>query len=94
MLDKYGAVDAYCYLRFLRMVVRTLLPIWLVSWAVLMPADAAGTSNAGNTGLDRFTFGNVAPADQARYAAHLICVYLFTCACPHLRSASPSHAER
>ena len=81
VLDRYGAVDAYVFLRFLRMLVRMLVPIWVLSWAILMPVDAVETNNAGNEGLDRFTFGNISPANQARYAAHLVLLYVFTGAC-------------
>ena len=44
-----------------------------------MPVDSVKTTVPGNSGLDFFTFGNVAPGDQVRYAAHLILVYIFTC---------------
>ncbi|KAH7922752.1 DUF221-domain-containing protein [Leucogyrophana mollusca] len=70
--------DAYLFVRFLRMMVRMLLPIWFISWAVLLPVTAAGTSSTGKTGLDRFIFGNVPTNQQDRYAAHIILVYLFT----------------
>lgn len=78
MLERYGSVDAYVFLRFLRLMVRILVPIWVLSWTILLPVDAAGTSNAANEGLDRFTFGNIGPRDQARYAAHLVLLYVFT----------------
>ena len=44
-----------------------------------MPVDSVKTTVAGNSGLDFFTYGNVAAGDQVRYAAHLILVYFFTC---------------
>ncbi|KIM46819.1 hypothetical protein M413DRAFT_16459 [Hebeloma cylindrosporum] len=72
-----NGLDAYFFVRFLRVMVFILLPIWLVSWAVLLPTTAVKTST-GLKGLDRFTFGNVATNDQSRYAAHLILVYGFT----------------
>ena len=55
-----------------------LLPIWFISWAVLLPITAVKPST-GLKGLDIFTFGNVATGAQARYAAHLVLVYGFTC---------------
>ncbi|PPQ67349.1 hypothetical protein CVT24_011532, partial [Panaeolus cyanescens] len=73
-----NGLDAYFFVRFLRFMTLTLLPIWLVSWAVLLPITAVKSTVAGNSGLDRFTFGNVAPDKQKRYAAHLILVYFFT----------------
>jgi len=59
-------------------MVVILLPIWLISWAVLLPITAVKTST-GLKGLDKFTFGNVATEAQTRYAAHLILAYGFTC---------------
>ena len=73
-----NGLDAYFFVRFLWMIVRILFPIWVISWAILMPVDAVKTGSAGNTGLDIFTFGNVGANDQARYAAHLVLAWLFT----------------
>ncbi|KAF8962613.1 hypothetical protein BDZ97DRAFT_1824617 [Flammula alnicola] len=73
-----NGLDAYFFVRFLRLMAIILVPIWLISWAVLLPVTSVGTSVAGLSGLDKFTFGNVAPDKQKRYAAHLILVYGFT----------------
>ncbi|THH04381.1 hypothetical protein EW145_g5565, partial [Phellinidium pouzarii] len=75
-----NGMDAYFFVRFLRMVVKILLPIWIISWIVLLPLTSVGTSAVEKTsdGLDRFTFGNVGPAQQPRYAAHLVLTWLFT----------------
>ncbi|CED82447.1 Uncharacterized conserved protein [Phaffia rhodozyma] len=77
ILEKNG-LDAYAFVMYLRMIVQILLPIWLVSWVILMPVDAAGTSVSGKEGLDKFTFGNVAPTSYTRYAAHLLLAWIFT----------------
>lgn len=60
------------------MMVEILFPIWIISWIVLLPIDSVNTSVAAHTGLDKFGFGNVATNKQGRYAAHLICAFLFT----------------
>lgn len=73
-----NGMDAFFFVRFLRMIVRILLPIWLVSWAVLLPITSVHTSVSNHTGLDLFIFGNVAPNKQGRYAAHLILAWFFT----------------
>ncbi|KAJ3506008.1 hypothetical protein NLJ89_g7111 [Agrocybe chaxingu] len=73
-----NGLDAYFFVRFLRVMAITLLPIWFISWAVLLPVTSANTSVPGLSGLDMFTFGNVATNKQSRYAAHLILVYGFT----------------
>lgn len=77
-VQQVNGPDAYLFVRFLRMMIRVLLPIWLISWIVLMPVTAVNNSTANNTGLDRFIFGNVSKDHQARYGAHIILAYLFT----------------
>lgn len=71
----HNGLDAYFFVRFLRMMFRIFIPIWLVSWAVLLPIHAAGRTN-GLKGLDQLTFGNV--AQHERYSAHVILIYFFT----------------
>ncbi|TCD65726.1 hypothetical protein EIP91_002255 [Steccherinum ochraceum] len=77
-IKEANGLDAYFFVNFLRMVTRMLLPIWLISWVILLPLTSADTSVANHTGLDRFIFGNVATDRQSRYWAHLILTYLFT----------------
>ncbi|ODN73491.1 hypothetical protein L202_07996 [Cryptococcus amylolentus CBS 6039] len=76
VLEKNG-VDPYVYLRFLIMMVKIMVPIWALSWAILLPADAVKSQVNGKTGLDKLTFGNVASTKQDRYWAHLILNYIF-----------------
>ncbi|KAF9477955.1 DUF221-domain-containing protein [Pholiota conissans] len=73
-----NGLDAYFFVRFLRVMAIVFVPIWFISWIILLPATSVRTSVPGLSGLDRFTFGNVAQDKQARYAAHLILVYGFT----------------
>jgi hypothetical protein len=64
------------------MMVRVMLPIWLLSWAVLLPLTTVHTEVAGHSGLDLLTFGNVAPNKQDRYAGHLSLLWIFTSKIP------------
>ncbi|KAI0347544.1 DUF221-domain-containing protein, partial [Trametopsis cervina] len=73
-----NGLDAYFFVRFLWMMVRIMLPIWPISWMVLMPIDAVKTGVEGNTGLDIFTFGNIGKGQQSRYAAHIVLAWVFT----------------
>ena len=73
-----NGLDCYFFLRFLRMMVRIMLPIWLISWVVLLPVTSVHTTVNGHTGLDKFIFGNVAANRQDRYASHVILVWIFT----------------
>ena len=75
---KANGLDAYFFVRFLRMMVIVFLPIWVISWAVLLPVNTVGTLMPGRSGLDRFSFGNIQPDKVDRYAAHLILNWLFT----------------
>lgn len=76
ILHKNG-VDPYVFVRFLLMMAKAMIPIWLLSWAVLIPVNAANTRSEGKNGLDRLTFGNINTNSQARYWAHLILDYIF-----------------
>ncbi|KAG8794462.1 hypothetical protein FRC12_024241 [Ceratobasidium sp. 428] len=75
-IQQHNGMDAYFFVRYLRMMVRVFLPIWLISWAVLLPVDSAGLNN--KTGLDQFTFGNIPQDRQVRYAAHLVLAWFLT----------------
>jgi len=86
-----NGLDAYFFVRFLRVMTFTFLPIWFISWAVLLPVDSVKTSYPGNSGLDLFTFGNIATTNQVRHVAHLILVYIFTCEFYHFVMLLPSH---
>lgn len=74
-----NGLDAYFFIRFLRMMVKVLLPIWIISWIVLIPVTSINSKVTGKDSLDRLSYGNVANDKQVRYAAHLILVYIFTC---------------
>ncbi|KAK2462387.1 hypothetical protein APHAL10511_005693 [Amanita phalloides] len=75
---KANGLDAYCFVRFLRMMVIVFLPIWLISWAVLLPVDYATVPSHGRDRLDRFSFGNLSPGNVNRFPAHLVLAWLFT----------------
>ncbi|WRT66942.1 uncharacterized protein IL334_003907 [Kwoniella shivajii] len=76
ILHKNG-VDPYVFVRFLIMMSKAMIPIWLLSWLILLPVDSAKSTVGQKDGLDRFTFGNVAKDKQSRYWAHLILDYAF-----------------
>ncbi|KAG1790166.1 uncharacterized protein HD556DRAFT_1392969 [Suillus plorans] len=77
-VQQVNGPDAYLFVRFLRMMIRVLLPIWFISWAVLMPVTSVNNSTPNSTGLDRFIFGNISKPHNDRFAAHIILAYLFT----------------
>lgn len=67
------------------MMAKAMVPIWLLSWIILLPVDAAGSYVEGKSGLDRLTFGNVARDKQSRYWSHLLLDYCFICELTALR---------
>ncbi|KAI7964441.1 hypothetical protein MJO29_002539 [Puccinia striiformis f. sp. tritici] len=73
----HNGLDAYCFLRFLRLLVNIFTPIFVLSWTILLPVYSA---NSGGTksGLDMFTFGNIGLNAQVRLTACLILAYVFT----------------
>ncbi|GAA5909988.1 hypothetical protein JCM8208_006407 [Rhodotorula glutinis] len=76
IMHKNG-LDAYVFVRFLFLMMEIFLPFMAVTWIILLPVDAAG-SKGTQTGITRFTFGNVGQSEQPRYAAHLILTWLLT----------------
>ena len=78
-IKRVNGLDAYFFVRFLRMMALMFLPIWFITWIVLLPLTTVHSQNPGTSGLDRFTFGNVQPTEQTRYAAHIILAWLLTC---------------
>ena len=62
------------------MMVRVMLPIWLISWAVLLPLMAINTNVLGfDRDLYMFTFGNInATENRNRYIALLVLTWIFT----------------
>ena len=79
-IKNINGLDSYFFVRFLRMMVRAMLPIWLVSWAVLLPLTSISTEVFGfNEGLYRFTFSNINATDNRdRYTALLVLTWIFT----------------
>ena len=62
------------------MMVRVMLPIWLVSWAVLLPLNSVKTGVFGfSKGLYMFTFSNIdATYNRDRYIILLVLTWIFT----------------
>lgn len=83
IIEKSG-MDAYFFIRFLRMVLIIFVPALLLVWPILLPLNIVSGVNdsppAGQSavnGLDRLAFGNVSRKNTNRYWAHLILAYIF-----------------
>ncbi|KAK3366509.1 hypothetical protein B0H63DRAFT_529892 [Podospora didyma] len=102
---QHQSLDAYLFLRYLRVLVIICLVGCCITWPVLFPVNATG--GGGKEQLDILTYGNIGPDQKHRYYAHVfICwaylsfvMYLIMCECifyVYLRQAyllSPSIAD-
>ncbi|KAN0123663.1 Late exocytosis, associated with Golgi transport domain containing protein [Lactarius tabidus] len=80
-IKNINGLDSYFFVRFLRMMVRIMLPIWLISWAVLLPLNSVNTDDGDfSNGLSWFTIGNIDATtyDRDRYIALLALTWIFT----------------
>lgn len=72
-------LDAYMFVQYLEMMLVILGPIFIFTWALLIPVYAASTSG-GKTGFNLLTFGQVGTGEveQKRYVAPLLVSYVVT----------------
>ncbi|PSR72773.1 hypothetical protein PHLCEN_2v11372 [Hermanssonia centrifuga] len=78
VLHKNG-MDAYMFLRFLRLLIILFASITLLTWLVLLPVDTAGIKDANfSDRLARLSWGNIPDNARGRYAAHIAVVYVST----------------
>lgn len=69
----HHSLDAYLFVRFLKLLVVLTLVGCCITWPVLFPVNATGGGGAQQ--LDILTFGNI--ANPARYFAHAAIAWLF-----------------
>jgi hypothetical protein len=87
-------LDAYFFLRYLRMLLKIFIPAACIILPILLPLNAVGgrgphfaegpfAQNSTNvTGLNQLAWGNVAPTHTRRYWAHwLLALALITWVC-------------
>ncbi|KAF9885020.1 hypothetical protein FE257_000843 [Aspergillus nanangensis] len=92
-IQKCG-LDAYFFLRYLRMLLKIFLPLGCIILPVLLPLNKAGGKDQSFkngtegarwnvSGLDQLAWGNVTPEHTSRYWGHLIMaliVIIYVCA--------------
>ncbi|KAG2015869.1 DUF221 family protein [Coprinopsis cinerea AmutBmut pab1-1] len=77
IIQKNG-LDAYMFLRFIKLLVWIFLAFTIVTFLVIIPADAVNIQST-LTGVERISWSNIVdPRDQHRFAAHVIVVYVLT----------------
>ncbi|KAF9495804.1 DUF221-domain-containing protein [Pleurotus eryngii] len=77
IIHKNG-LDAYMFLRYIRLLIIIFLIFTLLTFPIIIPLDAIGL-DTGRTGLDRITWSNLADSNkQIRFVGHIILAYLLT----------------
>lgn len=71
----HHSLDAYLYVRFLKMLTLMAFVGAIVTWPVLFPVNATGA--AGESGLDILSFSNISGSNPARYFAHAVIAWVF-----------------
>jgi hypothetical protein len=75
--DEYAlshhSLDAYLYIRFLKMLTLMSFVGAIITWPVLFPVNATG--RGGQSGLDILSFSNV--NTQVRFFAHALMAWVF-----------------
>ncbi|WFD00643.1 hypothetical protein MYAM1_003394 [Malassezia yamatoensis] len=75
-----NGLDSYMFISYLNMALWIIVPIWILSWIVLLPLYAAKLASP-KAGFNMFTIGNIITAtkrvDQDRSAGVLILNYIF-----------------
>ncbi|GAO52273.1 DUF221-domain-containing protein [Saitoella complicata NRRL Y-17804] len=70
-----AGLDAYFFLRFVRLIVFIFGASMLLVWPILMPINAV--DGKGNKGLDMLAYSNVGLNHTSRYWAHWVLAWLF-----------------
>lgn len=86
---QHSSLDAFFFLRLLKISVVVCLVGAIISWPVLFAVDA--TSNGGKQQFDILTFGNIGPGEGLRYLAHVFVAYIFFGMCKTMRKLSHYH---
>lgn len=71
----HHSLDAYLYVRFLKMLTLMAFVGAVITWPVLFPVNATG--GGGESGLDILSFSNVSGTSPARYFAHAVIAWIF-----------------
>lgn len=77
---RQNGLDAFLFIRFLRVQIEFFLPLWAAGWIILLPVDSVRIPDP-LPGLNRFTFSNLTAAPEnmhIRWCAHLILAWLYT----------------
>ncbi|KAF3005196.1 hypothetical protein E8E13_010771 [Curvularia kusanoi] len=71
----HRSLDAYLYVRFLKMLTLMAFVGALITWPILFPVNATG--GGGESGLNILSFSNISGANPPRYFAHALIAWVF-----------------
>ncbi|EIN07902.1 DUF221-domain-containing protein [Punctularia strigosozonata HHB-11173 SS5] len=77
IIHKNG-LDAYMFLRWMKMVIIIFFVFTLVTWPILLPVDAADVRGSSQQGLTKLSWSNITSSLDNRLAAHIVVIYLLT----------------
>ena len=72
---QHQSLDAYLFLRYLRMMVALCLVGCCISWPILFPVNATG--GGGQIQLDILSYSNISSSHKNRYYAHVFVGWLY-----------------
>ncbi|KAF9567911.1 DUF221-domain-containing protein [Agrocybe pediades] len=73
-----NGLDAYMFLRFIRLLIIIFLLFTWSTFIIIIPANSAYIES-NLPGLDRISWSNIVdPKDQIRFCAHIVVVYILT----------------
>ncbi|KAH6914205.1 DUF221 family protein [Coprinopsis sp. MPI-PUGE-AT-0042] len=77
IIQKNG-LDAYMFLRFIKLLIKIFLAFTVLTFAIIAPVDIVNVQSVRD-GLEKISWTNVVdPKDQKRFAAHVVVVYVLT----------------
>ncbi|KAH7339317.1 DUF221-domain-containing protein [Rhizoctonia solani] len=73
-----NGLDAYLFIRFLRLMIWIFGVFTLISWPILLPINSINMPGGGKDGLVRLSWSNITEGEHKRYIAHVVLVYIMT----------------
>ncbi|KAF8529554.1 DUF221 family protein [Hysterangium stoloniferum] len=73
-----NGLDAYMFLRFLRLMIIIFGSFMVTTWVILLPINTVGIHSSAADGLNQLSWGNIPDREWKRYAAHIVLVYILT----------------
>ncbi|KAJ1304283.1 hypothetical protein OPQ81_005443 [Rhizoctonia solani] len=73
-----NGLDAYLFIRFLKLMIWIFAAFTLISWPILLPINAVNIPGGGSDGLVKLSWSNITESEHNRYIAHVVLVYIMT----------------